>query len=101
MSNPLGVTLVELIVVIVILAISITVVGVAARTTPALRGANSVAAAIALARDSSIRTGRSITSVVVLPDSVGAVTALPDGRIIPDSNLRARLVNAEEHHVAR
>jgi prepilin-type N-terminal cleavage/methylation domain-containing protein len=100
MNRP-GVTLIELIVVIVILAISITVVGVAARTTPALQGANSVAAAIALVRDSSVRTRRSVTSYVMFQDSVGAVTAFPDGRIIPDSNLRARLVIAEERHVTR
>src|SRR5205807_2146939 len=101
MMKRSGVTLIELIVALAILALSASVVGLAIRATPPPRAANAVASAIAAVRDSAIRTRRSVTTVLMLLDSARAVTALPDGRVITDSVVRARLIAAEADHVSR
>lgn len=101
MRNRGGVTLIELIVVLAILAIGATIVGLAVRATPLLHSANSVASALAAVRDSAIRTRRSVTMILTLSGSVHAVTALPDGRVIADSVMRARLITPEGHRDTR
>jgi prepilin-type N-terminal cleavage/methylation domain-containing protein len=100
MMDRSGVTLIELIVALAILALGTSVVGLAIRATPPARGANPIAVTIASVRDSAIRTRRSVTSILMVSDSVRAVTALPDGRIITDSVVRAQLSSDEAHHVA-
>jgi prepilin-type N-terminal cleavage/methylation domain-containing protein len=101
MMDRSGVTLLELIVVLAILALVGSVVGLAVRATPLAHGANPIAAALVTVRDSAIRTRRSVTTMVMLSDSVREITALPDGRVITDSVVRAQLSSEGAHHVAR
>jgi prepilin-type N-terminal cleavage/methylation domain-containing protein len=86
-----GVTLIELIVVIALLAVASTVSVVALRRArpPSVREA--AIAHVMSARDSALLTGRRVS--IALEDSVAGVlrslpaTAYPDGRVIADAVL--------------
>ena len=97
MTGRGGVTLVELIVVIVLLGVVASVSGLAMRRAQVVRGvAAPVAAAIAL-RDSALRSGRAVTGIVSVPRTAAGsapgdarpvvVTAYPDGRLLADRAL--------------
>jgi prepilin-type N-terminal cleavage/methylation domain-containing protein len=96
-----GVTLVELMVALAILALGASVVSLAIRAMPPARGVNPITAALVTVRDSAIRSRRSVTTILMLSDSVREITALPDGRVITDSVVRAQMSRDEAHHVAR
>jgi prepilin-type N-terminal cleavage/methylation domain-containing protein len=82
-----GVTLVELLVVVAILAITSTLTAVALRRIDRSRASDAADHVIALRRD-AIAAGHVITRRVRHDDAIHLVTALPDGRVLADSALR-------------
>lgn len=82
-----GVTLVELLVVLVLLGLVAGVVGLTIHTAKPITVTDPILAAIAAARDSAIRTGRSVTIVLDVQDAQHEVTASPDGRVAADTAL--------------
>jgi len=88
MSARAGVTLVELIVVIVLLGVIASVSALAlARSRPGVV-VDAAAAAASAARDSALRSGRAVTIAVHSSRGPIFATALPDGRVIADSAYR-------------
>jgi prepilin-type N-terminal cleavage/methylation domain-containing protein len=82
-----GVTLVELMVVLVLLSVLASVVVLGIRSTPPRRASDESTRVVIAARDSALRTGRSVSVVVPLNGSERAATAFPDGRVEADSVL--------------
>ncbi|HEX6807358.1 MAG TPA: prepilin-type N-terminal cleavage/methylation domain-containing protein [Gemmatimonadaceae bacterium] len=87
MKAPRAVTLVELLVVLVLMGLVAGVVGLTIHTAKPLQGTDPITSAIAVARDSAIRTGRSVIISLQLSDGQRDVTASPDGRVIADSSM--------------
>jgi prepilin-type N-terminal cleavage/methylation domain-containing protein len=85
--RTLGVTLVELLVVLVLLGLVAGVVGLTMHTAQPLAAIDPALSTIAAARDSAIRTGRSVTITLEARDAQREVTAGPDGRVIADTAL--------------
>lgn len=86
MTTRAGVTLVELLVVIGILALTTTLSSVALRRIEAPREPDAGDAARALRRE-ALLAGRPVTGVVQRDGHAYVVTALADGRVIADSAL--------------
>jgi len=80
-----GVTLIELMVVIVALAIMASVVSLATRARPTRR--NDVGAQISAARTSALSTGRPVNVLVQSSSGVHVLTALPDGSVLADGSV--------------
>lgn len=87
MTSRYGVTLVELMVVLVVLALAAGVVGLTLRTARPIEREDPVKIAIEHARDSAILIGHAIT--ITMPGSMShlPVTAFPDGRVEADHSL--------------
>jgi prepilin-type N-terminal cleavage/methylation domain-containing protein len=81
-----GVTLVELLVVLAILAVTSSLASVAFRRADTLRGSEAGDQVLALRRE-AIVAGHAITRVVRRHPTPYVVTALADGRVIADSAL--------------
>jgi len=89
-----GVTLVELLVVIALLAVIASVSGLAFGRARGVRGVDASVAAVMVLRDSALKTGRVVTGVVTLAQEPAAsargrwrsvpVAAYPDGRVLVD-----------------
>lgn len=88
-----GVTLVELLVVLVLLGLVAGVVGLTIHTEKPITVTDPTFAAIAAARDSAIRTGRSVTIVLDVHDAQHEITASPDGRVAADTSLGIEQLN--------
>ncbi len=82
-----GVTLVELLVVLVLLSLVAGVVGLTIHTAKPITMTDPTLAAIAAARDSAIRTGHSVTITLEVRDAQREVTASPNGRVVADTAL--------------
>jgi prepilin-type N-terminal cleavage/methylation domain-containing protein len=82
-----GITLVELLVVLVLIGVAASVVGLALGSASRPMVARSVRDEVNAARDSAIRSGHPLTLQMRGPDSGHAITALPDGLVIADSTL--------------
>jgi len=91
-----GVTLVELLVVLALLGILSGVVGLTLRSAQPPATADPVRAAVALARDSSIRSGHAVSIVLATDSQPYDVTALPDGRIIGDKRLATDTLTGQD-----
>jgi len=86
---PRGVTLVELLVVIVLLGLVAGVAGAAFRSWKAPASADPVTASVERARAEALASGRAVT--VELRDPAGRVasaTAFPDGAVVADGMAR-------------
>lgn len=81
-----GVTLTELMVVLVIIGVMASVVGLAWGPNPASRARR--ADPIAAARHEALQSGRAVRVQITLEGRSVAIAALPDGRIIAPSGLR-------------
>jgi prepilin-type N-terminal cleavage/methylation domain-containing protein len=85
---PSGITLAELLVVIVILGITAGITGLAFARSPARAGAvNPVTQAITDARAEALRTGHAVTITIGVHGKPLAATAFPDGSVVADSAL--------------
>lgn len=80
-----GVTLVELLVVLVLLGLVAGVVGLTIETAKPIPVTDPSLAAIAAARDSAIRTGRTVSIELSVNDAQREITASPDGRVLADT----------------
>lgn len=91
-----GLTLVELLVVLVLIGLSASVVGLALGTSTASTTDTSLRDQVTVARDSAIRAGRPVTVRLRGRDVGDALTALPDGRVIADSALAIDRLSGDE-----
>jgi prepilin-type N-terminal cleavage/methylation domain-containing protein len=82
-----GNTLVELLVVLAILGTVAGVTGLRFRRVTEPQRVDTVDARIADARREAIRSGKSVTVIVMYADHPMAATAHPDGRVIADTAL--------------
>lgn len=82
-----GVTLVELLVVLVLLGLVAGVVGLTIRTAKPIAATDPALAAVAAARDSAIRTGCTVSIELSVNDAQREITASPDGRVLADTAL--------------
>lgn len=87
MTGTRAVTLVELLVVLVLIGLMAGVVGLTIHTAKPITITDPITSAIAAARDSAIRTGRSVTFGLEVNDAQREVTASPDGRVLADTVL--------------
>jgi prepilin-type N-terminal cleavage/methylation domain-containing protein len=94
-----GVTLVELLVVLVIMTVMAAVVSLAA---PPIRraGPDAGTTRVAAARRAALSSGRTVSITVVSHEHPYAVTAYPSGAVVADSALAVdRLAGVPDHHV--
>ena len=90
MTLDRGVTLVELLVVLMLMAIVAGVVGLAMRSAGSFtdgEGIDTEQVAAARARASAVRLGRPVTIVIARDSQPLPVRALPDGRVVADGRL--------------
>lgn len=80
-----GVTLVELIVVILLLGLLAGVVELTMGSTPTAASLGPTTVAVMQARDSALRTGRPVTIAFAHEGSAQHATAYPDGRVITNA----------------
>ena len=85
-SSRSGVTLTELMVVLVLLGLMAGVVGLAWRPNPAARSQR--LDPIAAARHEAIQSGHSVRVDITIDGQSVAIAALPDGRIIAPTGVR-------------
>ena len=96
-----GVTLAELMVVIVILGVMAAVTGVAFVTRAPVPAADARLARVADARAEAVRTGQAATLQVRLNGETFLVTAFPDGRIVTDAPVAIDPLSGRAMHAAR
>ena len=82
-----GVTLVELIVVLAIIAVMASVTTLAFRRADLTPSVEPWVSAVAAARRTAIASGRTVHLTVRIGDSVYAATALSDGSVVADARL--------------
>ena len=83
-----GVTLVELMVVILLLGLLSGVVGLTIGSTPRVPSLDLTTVAVMQARDSALRTGHRVTIPITVGGHFHRATAYPDGRVLSDAPLR-------------
>lgn len=96
--NRRGVTLVELIVVLAIVAVMAGVTTLAFRRADLGPQVEPWVSAVAAARRTAIDSDRAVPLTVRMGDSVYAATALPDGSIVADARLGVDRLTGEVHH---
>jgi prepilin-type N-terminal cleavage/methylation domain-containing protein len=82
-----GVTLVELLVVLAVLALAAGVVGLTLRTARPIDREDPIKLVVEQARDSAIAAGHGVTITVLGEMGRSAVTSFPDGRVEADHSL--------------
>jgi prepilin-type N-terminal cleavage/methylation domain-containing protein len=95
-----GVTLIELIVVLVLLSVLASVVVLAIRSTPRAHPLDQANRKVLTARDSALRYGQSITTVVEIAGSQHVATAFPDGRVVADTALHIDELSGQPSHAS-
>jgi prepilin-type N-terminal cleavage/methylation domain-containing protein len=85
-SNRPGLTLLELILVVAVLAIASSVATLAMPSPT--NAPDDAAHRIADARARALRTGLAVTVIVEIDSSYSLATAMPDGRVLADSRAR-------------
>jgi prepilin-type N-terminal cleavage/methylation domain-containing protein len=83
-----GVTLMELLVVIVLMGLLAGVVGLTMNSTPGTAALDPSTARVMAARDSALRSGHPVTIRIAMEGSARYATAFPDGRVLTDAPLR-------------
>jgi prepilin-type N-terminal cleavage/methylation domain-containing protein len=103
MSARVGVTLLELMVVIAILSVLAAVSGLAMRRARPVADLDATAAIALAARDSALRTGRVVSVRVAALGSrrAAAITAYPDGRVLADAQLGIDPLSGRVPHAKR
>ena len=101
MKERPGVTLLELMVVLVLLSVLASVVVLAIRSTPRAQPLDRANRRVLAARDSALRLGHPVTVIVDVAGSQRAATALPDGRVLADSVLHFDELTGLPRHVER
>jgi prepilin-type N-terminal cleavage/methylation domain-containing protein len=80
-----GVTLVELMVVILLLGLLSGVVGLTMGSNPHVASLDPIAVAVMQARDSALSTGHRVTISLRVDGRSRSATAFPDGRVLTDA----------------
>jgi len=93
MSLRSGVTLIELIVVLVLLSIAAGVVALAMRAAPIAHPQNAAVTRVLALRDSALRLGHPITIAVTIGGTERSATVYPDGRVVADSAIHMDLLS--------
>ena len=101
MRRRTGVTLLELMVVLVLLSVLASVVVLAIRSTPRSRPLDLANRQLLAARDSALRFGHPVTVNVEVAGSQRVATALPDGRVIADTALHFDELSGVPSHETR
>ena len=96
-----GVTLAELMVVIVILGVMAGVTGVAFATRTPVPDVDARLARVANARADAVRIGRPVTLPLAVNGASYLVTAFPDGRIVTDAPIPINRLSGRPDHAAR
>lgn len=82
-----GVTLVELLVVIMLMGLLAGVVGLTMNSTPGTAALDPATARVMAARDSALRTSHPVTIRLTVEQAAHYATAFPDGRVLTDAPL--------------
>lgn len=82
-----GVTLVELLVVLLLLGLLSGVVGLTLGSTPHVAALDPVMVEVLAARDSALRVGHPVTISLIIDGGSHRATAFPDGRVLTDAPL--------------
>jgi prepilin-type N-terminal cleavage/methylation domain-containing protein len=93
-----GVTLVELIVVLAIIAVMAGVTTLAFRRADLTPEVQPWVSALAAARRTAVDSARAVSLVVRMGDTVYSATALPDGSIVGDASLGVDRLTGEVRH---
>lgn len=101
MRSRAGVTLIELMVVLVILSVLASVVVLAIRSTPSGRSLDPATRAVIAARNSALRIGHPVSLLVSVGGIDRAATAFPDGRVEADSVLQFDALSGRPRHAPR
>jgi prepilin-type N-terminal cleavage/methylation domain-containing protein len=80
-----GVTLVELLVVILLLGLLAGVVGLTIGSTQQVPSLDPITAAVVQARDSALRMGHPVTIPIAIAGRAHRATAYPDGRVLTNA----------------
>ena len=94
-----GLTLVELMVVLVLLAILASVVGLSISTAHPISGLTAAEAQLAALRDSATRTRHAVSAQIATPSGLRDATAYPDGRLVADPELDVNPLNGSSRSV--
>ncbi len=97
MTRRHAVTLVELLVVLVLLGLVAGVVGLTMHTARPPVHTDPIVAAVEAARDSAIRSGRSVTITLQVNGAGHEATAEPDGQVRSDAALDIDPLTGEPH----
>jgi len=97
MNRP-GVTLIELIVVLAIVAIMAGVTTLAFRRADMTPTVAPWVSAVAVARRTAVDSNRTVSLTVRVGDKVYAATALPDGSVVADAALGVDRLTGEVAH---
>ena len=101
MRTRAGVTLIELMVVLVLLSVIASVVTLAMRAAPSARPEDAAVKRVLAARDTALRTGRPRTITVLIAGVEHSATALPDGRVVADSAFHFDLLSGRPSDATR
>jgi hypothetical protein len=88
-------------VVLVLLSVLASVVVLAIRSTPRARPLDEANRRVLAARDSALRYGHSITTVVEFEGSQHVATAFPDGRVVADTAFHFDELSGLPSHASR
>lgn len=99
MTARRGVTLVELVVVIVLLSVVAAVGGISARRARPIQVADAAVSRVLAARDSALASGRMVTVLVRIAGQQTSATAYPDGRLLADPRLGIDPFSGRVKHV--
>jgi prepilin-type N-terminal cleavage/methylation domain-containing protein len=101
MRTRVGVTLIELMVVLVLLSVIASVVTLAMRVAPRARPEDAAVMRVLAARDTALRSGRPLTITVAIAGVEHSATALPDGRVVADSAFHFDLLSGRPDDATR
>ena len=96
-----GITLIELIVALALLAILTGIVGLAITRAPSVAFVDAVSARISDARTQAIAQGRPVTITISSSGLSRSVTALPDGSVLADSGILTDRLTGRAPHASR
>ena len=88
-----GVTLIELMVVILLLGLLAGVVGLTMGSTPSVASLDPTTVAVLQARDSALETGHPVTIALSMAGHTHHATAYPDGRVITEATIDIDLLS--------
>ena len=96
-----GVTLVELMVVLVILGVMAGVTGIAFLTRAPVPEVNASLALVARVREKAVQSGQSATVMLAIHGAAYLATAFPDGRVVTNAPIEIDQLSGRPSDAAR